>query len=237
MSKGSKIKWTNDTWQVMTGCTKFSLGCVNCYAEAFAPNLKRMGMANYQNGFDGFEVTCHPGELQKPLQERKPRKYFVCSMGDLFHDEVPLEYLLQVFAVMGKASQHTFQLLTKRAERLAELSPLLPWHKNIWCGVTIEADQYTYRADLLRTTGARLKFVSLEPLLSPLPSLDYSGLGWVIVGGESGRKARPMQESWAADIRDNALLKGIPFFFKQMGGSDKAKGGDLLQGQAWKQFP
>jgi len=234
MSFTSQIHWTDGTWNPITGCTKYSLGCKNCYASKFAPRLKGMGLKKYKNGFD---VTCHPGELQKPLLVKKPQKIFTCSMSDAFHVEVPVEFDLDIFNIMGQAHWHTFQVLTKRAERLAELSSLLPWAPNIWAGVTIESDAYAYRAELLKSTGAAVKFVSLEPLLGPLPSLDYNGLDWIIVGGESGPGARPMEESWVIDIRDQALAHGIPFFFKQIGGKNSKLAGRLLEGRTWDEFP
>ncbi|MBF0514540.1 MAG: phage Gp37/Gp68 family protein [Desulfovibrionaceae bacterium] len=234
MTLTSKIEWTDGTWNPITGCTPISAGCAHCYAKKMAPRLKGMGQEKYRNGFD---VTCHSGELHKPLLVKKPQKIFPCSMSDMFHDEVPVEFIKEVFNIMGQAHWHTFQILTKRAERLSELSTLLPWPENVWCGVTIEADQYAHRVDLLKTTEARVKFVSLEPLLEPLPSLDYSGLDWIICGGESGPGARPMTEQWILDIRDKAVAHSVPFFFKQWGGRNKKLAGRLLEGRTWDEFP
>ncbi|WP_243438175.1 DUF5131 family protein [Fundidesulfovibrio soli] len=231
----TKISWTDDTWNPVTGCTKHSAGCDNCYAERMAPRLR--GMAN-QNGKyrNGFEVTCHPEVLSKP-QRSHVRRMFVNSMSDLFHKDVSLSFITQVFEVMGQVPAITFQILTKRAERLVELAPQLTWHPNVWMGVTIEADDYTFRADLLKQTAAAVKFVSLEPLLGPLPSLDVAGLDWVIVGGETGPGARPMLEPWVLDIRDRVVSAGIPFFFKQWGGRGNKTRGKMLQGKLWHQFP
>lgn len=230
----TKIHWTDATWNPVTGCTPISSGCANCYAQKMAHRLKRMGQEKYRNG---FEVTCHPDWLDWPLKDTRPKRIFVNSMSDLFHLDVPEAFIQDVFKMMGEAHWHTFQVLTKRADRLEEISSRLPWHPNIWMGVTIEDDPYTWRADALRSTGAAVKFVSLEPLLGPLPSLDLAGLDWVIVGGESGPKARPMQLPWVLPIRDASVAAGMPFFFKQWGGRRKPVDGDLLQGQRWHQFP
>lgn len=230
----TKINWTDATWNPVTGCTPISSGCANCYAEKLAPRLKLMGQDKYRNG---FKVTCHPDWLDRPLEDTRPKRIFVNSMSDLFHADVPEAFIQKVFETMRKAHWHTFQILTKRAERLAELAPRLTWHPNVWMGVTIEDDPYTWRADVLRSTGAAVKFVSLEPLLGPLPSFDLAGLDWVIVGGESGPKARPMQLPWVLPIRDASVAAGVPFFFKQKGDRRKLPGNDLLQGQHWHQFP
>ena len=232
----TKIAWTNQTWNPVTGCTKFSVGCDNCYAERMAPRLK--GMKNQKGKYrNGFEVTCHPQTLSMPLKGRRARRVFVNSMSDLFHKEVPLSFITQVFDVMGNAPWITFQVLTKRAERLVELAPQLTWHPNVHMGVTIEADKYAFRAELLKETPAVVKFVSLEPLLSPVPSVNFAGLEWVIVGGETGQRARPMLEQWVLDIRDRVVGAGIPFFFKQWGGRNNTARGKMLQGQVWQQFP
>ena len=229
-----KIEWTNNTWNPITGCTKFSPGCAHCYAQKMALRLQGMGRPKYRNG---FTVTCHPDVLEVPFAWKKPEMIFVCSMSDMFHQDVSLEFIQAIFEVMNQASWHTFQILTKRAERLAELAPLLPWTPNIWAGVTIESDAYVDRAEALKTTDAAVKFVSLEPLLGPLPSLDYSGLDWVLAGGESGPGARPMQAAWVRDIRDKATARGIPFLFKQWGGRNKKLAGRLLDGLEWDEFP
>lgn len=230
----TKIDWTDGTWNPVTGCTKFSAGCDHCYAAKMAPRLRGMGHWKYRNG---FEVTCHPEVLMKPYSDKKPKKIFVNSMSDLFHDDVSEDFIWQTFEAMGAASWHKFQVLTKRAERLAAIASELPWYPNIWMGVTIENDNAAYRAELLRQTPAAVKFVSLEPLLSPLPSLDVVGLDWVIVGGETGPGARPMLEPWVRDLRDCAVGAGVPFFFKQWGGPNNKTRGKLVQGRRWTQFP
>ena len=234
MSDNSSIEWTDATWNPVTGCTKASPGCDNCYAEKMAKRLQGMRKPKYRNG---FTVTCHPAELKTPATWKKPKMVFVCSMSDLFHQAVPDEFIHQVFQVMNHCQHHTFQVLTKRAKRLAELVPTLPWSANIWAGVTIEADAYVRRANLLKAVPAAVKYVSLEPLLGPLPSLDITGLDWIIVGGESGLRARPMDASWVRDIRDRATKQGVPFFFKQWGGRNKKAAGRTLDGRTWDQFP
>lgn len=234
MAANSKIEWTECTWNPATGCTKISLGCLNCYAERMARRLQAMGQPNYANG---FRVTLHPHMLELPLRWRKPRMIFVNSMSDLFHKDVPLEFIQQVFDVMRRASQHCFQILTKRSERLLQLSPSLPWPHNIWMGVTVESQDYTSRIDHLRQTDGAIKFVSFEPLLSPLPALDLNGIGWAIVGGESGPGARPMQREWVTDIRDHCVAERVPFFFKQWGGLNKKANGRLLENRTWGEKP
>ncbi len=199
MGTNSTIGWTEATWNPVTGCTKISPGCTHCYAERMAGRLRAMGAANYRNG---FEVTLHDHMLEAPLHWREPRTIFVNSMSDLLHDAVPLEFVLRVFDVMRKAHWHVFQVLTKRSERLRDLGSTLPWAPNIWMGVSVESSRYVGRIDDLRMTGAQVKFLSIEPLLGPLPDLDLGGIGWVIVGGESGPGARPMKEAWALDLRD-----------------------------------
>ena len=234
MGAKSAIEWTESTWNPLTGCTKISPGCKNCYAERMANRLKLMGQPNYVNG---FELTLHESALELPLRWKKPQRIFVNSMSDLFHKGVPLEFILRMFAVMGQASWHQFQILTKRAERLEELSLRLPWHENIWMGVSVENQDYTFRIDHLRRTGARTKFLSLEPLLGPLPQLNLDAIDWVIVGGESGPRARPMKPEWVIDIRDQCQSRGVPFFFKQWGGFNKKKTGRKLDGRTWDETP
>ena len=234
MAMNSQIEWTESTWNPVTGCTKISEGCANCYAERMAKRLHAMGRANYTNGFN---VTMHPHVLAHPLKWKKPQMVFVNSMSDLFHDDVPLEFIQQIFDVMTRASRHTFQILTKRGERLAELAPLLPWPDNVWMGVTVESAACAGRIDDLRGVSASTRFLSLEPLLGPLPNLDLEGIDWVIVGGESGPGARPMAETWATDLRDQCLQARVPFFFKQWGGKNKKKAGRILDGQTWDQIP
>ena len=230
----SAIEWTESTWNPLTGCTKISPGCKNCYAERMAKRLKSMGQEKYING---FELTQHPQVLADPLLWKKPQVIFVNSMSDLFHKDVPLSFIKDVFSVMKEAHWHKFQVLTKRAERLAELSAELEWAENIWMGVSVENNDYQFRIDHLRTTGAKTKFLSLEPLLGPVSDMNLSKIDWVIVGGESGPKSRPIQEEWVLDIRDQCLATKVPFFFKQWGGVQKKKAGRLLQGKIRSQMP
>lgn len=234
MALNSAIEWTESTWNPITGCDKISPGCKNCYAERMAMRLQAMGQRNYANG---FELTLHPQALDLPLRWRKSQMIFVNSMSDLFHNDVPLEYIRRTFQVMRCAHWHRFQVLTKRAERLAELSSELEWPDNVWMGVSIESDRYCFRVDHLRQTAARIKFLSLEPLFGPLPSLDFSGIDWVIVGGESGPRARPMKEQWVLDIRSNCAKAGTPFFFKQWGGINKKAAGRMLRGRTYDEMP
>jgi protein gp37 len=234
MALGSGIEWTESTWNPVTGCTKVSPGCKHCYAERMAERLQAMGQANYRNG---FALTLQPQMLELPLQWKKPQTIFVNSMSDLFHDEVPLAYIQRVFEVMARASWHRFQVLTKRAERLAEVSGVVDWPDNVWMGVSVENADYVDRIECLRRTGARVKFLSLEPLLGPLARLDLSGIDWVIVGGESGPGARPMDPAWVTDIRDQCRCAGVAFFFKQWGGKNKKKTGRVLEGRTWDEMP
>ena len=230
----SSIEWTEATWNPVTGCTKISPGCTHCYAERLAMRLKAMGQKNYANG---FELTLQPHMLEKPLEWKKPQTVFVNSMSDLFHRDIPDEYILSVFDVMRRANWHKFQVLTKRAERLEEISPQIEWPKNVWMGVSVESEKYQSRIDHLRRTGARIKFLSLEPLLGPLPELDLTNIDWVIVGGESGPGARPMLKEWVIDIRDQCVAAEVPFFFKQWGGVQKSKTGRELEGVLWDEMP
>jgi protein gp37 len=234
MSNLSSIEWTQATWNPVTGCTKVSPGCKNCYAERMALRLKSMGQRNYKNG---FELTVHQHMLDLPLRWVKPRSIFVNSMSDLLHPSVPEEFIYSVFTIMNRAHWHVFQVLTKRAGRLASLDKNLEWAPNIWMGVSVEADHYIDRIDALRCTRAHTKFLSLEPLLGPLPELDLSFIDWVIVGGESGPRARPMQPAWVRDIRDQCVVAGVPFFFKQWGGTNKKRSGRQLDGRIWDQRP
>jgi protein gp37 len=199
-----------------------------------ALRLKAMGQKNYRNG---FKVTCHQHTLDMPLRWEKPQMVFVNSMSDLFHKDVPNDFILDIFSTMRQARQHQYQILTKRAERLAELSPELPWQENIWMGVTVEAADYKYRIDYLRYTGARIKFLSLEPLLGDLGELNLDEIDWVIVGGESGPGARPIEIGWVRNIREQCLARSVPFFFKQWGGINKKKAGRLLDGETWNEMP
>lgn len=234
MAQNSKIEWTESTWNPVTGCTKISIGCKNCYAERLALRLKAAGSPNYANG---FRVTVHPHSLKIPLRWKQPRIIFVNSMSDLFHKDIPFDFVSKIFNVMCEASHHRFQVLTKRSGRLLQLSGKLPWPENIWMGVTVESVDYTFRIDQLRQTGAAVKFVSFEPLLGPIPNINLEGVGWVIVGGESGPGARPMKREWATGIRDQCLAAGVPFFFKQWGGVNKKKTGRTLDGQTWDEMP
>ena len=230
----SKIEWTDSTWNPVTGCTKISSGCRYCYAERMAFRLKAMGQPNYAAG---FKVVCHEHQLELPLKWKKPRMIFVNSMSDLFHKKVPLSFIQQVFSVMNRAHWHIFQVLTKRAERLLELSSELTWTPNIWMGVSVEDESTTWRIDHLRHTDAQTKFLSMEPLIGAVNTLNVSGLDWVIVGGESGPGARPMLEEWVLDIKDSCEVFGVPFFFKQWGGTNKKRAGRLLQNQTWDEMP
>ncbi len=234
MAAQSKIEWTHCTWNPVTGCTKMSEGCRHCYAERYARRLQAMGQPKYKNG---FKVTLHESTLSLPLGWRKSHVVFVNSMGDLFHDEIPFEFIAKVFAVMGRASRHCFQLLTKRSARLIALSPDLPWPANVWTGVTVERADYSFRIPHLRRTGAKTKFLCLEPLLGPLPSLNLKGIDWIILGGESGPGARLMKKEWVLDVRDQCLRAGVAFFFKQWGGVNKKKSGRILEGRFWDDTP
>lgn len=230
----SKIEWTESTWNPLTGCTKISPGCKHCYAERMAKRLKAMGQPNYVNG---FKLTMHPQALEKPLEWKTPQVIFVNSMSDLFHKDVPLEFIQSVFDVMKRAHWHQFQVLTKRSERLLELSPYLEWTDNIWMGVSVENVDYTFRIDHLRKTDAKIKFLSVEPLLGPISKMNLKGINWVIAGGESGPGARPLEREWVVGIRDQCLKAKVPFFFKQWGGVQKKKAGRLLDGKTWDQMP
>jgi protein gp37 len=234
VATNSHIEWTDATWNPVTGCTKISPGCKHCYAERMANRLLLMGQANYRNG---FKLTLQPQMLELPLNWRSPRKIFVNSMSDLFHKDVPLEYIARVFDVMKCANWHQFQVLTKRADRLRELSARLPWPFNVWMGVSVENSNYVDRIDDLRASGAAIKFLSLEPLLGPLPELSLRGIDWVIVGGESGPGARPMDEEWVIDIRNQCARAGVAFFFKQWGGVRKASTGRILEGRTYDEMP
>ena len=230
----SKIEWTEVTWNPVTGCTKLSEGCRNCYAERMARRLQAMGQESYR---DGFRVACHESMLERPLSWRTPRVVFVNSMSDLFHEAVPIEFIERVFDVMARARQHTFQILTKRAERLAALAPRLEWPSNVWMGVTVEHETCRERIEHLRLVPAMVRFLSLEPLLGPLRRLNLDGIGWVIVGGESGPGARSMDEAWVLDLKLQCASARVPFFFKQWGGVRKKVAGRLLQGRVWNELP
>ncbi|MDF1552459.1 MAG: phage Gp37/Gp68 family protein [Deferrisomatales bacterium] len=230
----TKIEWTQETWNPVTGCTKVSPGCKHCYAARMAPRLQAMGQEKYA---DGFAVRCHEKELERPGRWRNPRSVFVNSMGDLFHEEVPEAFIQRVFEAMRATPRHTFQVLTKRAERLAEMSPQITWPANVWMGVSVEDANCTDRIEHLLTTEASVKFLSVEPLLGPIPELPVAGIDWVIVGGESGPGARPMDPAWVSQLRDRCVRAGVPFFFKQWGGVNKKKSGRLLDGRTWDEVP
>lgn len=234
MATNSSIEWTESTWNPLTGCTKISPGCKHCYAERMAHRLKAMGQANYVNGFN---MTLHEDALELPLHWKKPQTIFVNSMSDMFHKSVPVEFIRRAFDVMQRAHWHRFQILTKRSDRLLELSTSLTWAENIWMGVSVENQDYAFRIDHLRDTGAKTKFLSLEPLLGPLSRLKLKGMDWVIVGGESGPGARVMKLEWVVDIRNQCQKMDIPFFFKQWGGVQKKKAGRELEGRTWDDMP
>ncbi len=234
MATNSPIEWTDATWNPVTGCDKISPGCKHCYAEKMANRLKAMGQANYRNG---FELTLQPHMLELPLHWKNPKRIFVNSMSDLFHGDIPFSYIEQVFDVMRRAHWHQFQVLTKRAERIENLSKKLDWEPNIWMGVSVENEKYAYRIDYLRKTHARVKFLSIEPLIGPVGKLNLHGIDWVIVGGESGPQARPMDADWVRGIRDQCLIADVSFFFKQWGGVHKKNTGRTLDGRTWDDMP
>jgi len=234
MAANSKIEWTECTWNPVTGCTKISAGCRNCHAERMARRLQAMGQPNYRNG---FRVTLHPHMLELPLRWKQPRTIFVNLMSDLFHKDVPFDFIARVFDVMCRAPQHRFQILTKRAERLEALSARLSWPDNVWVGVTVENSECAFRIQHLRQTDAAIKFISFEPLLGPISDISLEGIDWVIVGGESGPGARPMRREWGTNVRDRCLAARIPFFFKQWGGVNKKRNGRSLENKTWSQTP
>jgi protein gp37 len=234
MSLSSKIEWTEATWNPVTGCTKISEGCRYCYAEKLALRLKAMNNPRYLNGFD---ITLHDDVLGEPLKWHKPKRIFVNSMSDLFHEKIPFSFVERVFKIIKISNQHIFQILTKRSERLLELAPLLNWPDNLWMGVTVEMEQFTYRISHLKRTPAKVKFISFEPLLNNISQLDLKEIDWVIVGGESGPKSRIMEKEWVTNIKDHALKNNVAFFFKQWGGKNKKKAGRLLDGKTWSQTP
>jgi protein gp37 len=231
----SKIEWTETTWNPVTGCSKVSPGCKFCYAETMHKRLYSMGLEKYNEPFSA--VRCHPDALNIPFSWKKSRTVFVNSMSDLFHEEVPLAFIQQVFATMADCSQHTFQILTKRHERLRELAPDLDWPPNVWMGVSVENKTFTHRIEYLRAVPAHVRFLSIEPLIGSVGMLNLQGIYWVIVGGESGPKARPMQADWVRDIRHQCELVGVPFFFKQWGGRNKKANGRMLDGQTYDEMP
>jgi protein gp37 len=234
MAEKSRIEWTESTWNPVTGCTKISEGCENCYAQKMAKRLCAMGQKKYKNE---FKLTLHPDCLNEPLKWKKPQVIFVCSMSDLFHKDVPDDFIMQVFDIMNQAHWHTFQVLTKRSERLNEIAFKLNWTPNIWLGVTVESDKRKCRIEDLVKTPAQVKYLSVEPMLEEIRQIPLEGVDWVIVGGESGFGARPIKEEWILPIKDKCLEMEIPFFFKQWGGVNKKANGCELQGRYWKEMP
>ena len=234
MAINSAIEWTDSTWNPVTGCVKISAGCKNCYAERMAKRLRAMGQENYANG---FKPTIHEKVLEYPLRWKKPQNIFVNSMSDLFLDTIPISFIEDVFTVMNQADWHRFQVLTKRSQRLLDLNDRFRWTDNIWMGVSVENEKYKFRIDELRRTDAKIKFLSIEPLIGPVGKLNLKKIDWVIVGGESGPGARPMKKEWVVDIRDQCLSAEVPFFFKQWGGVNKKKAGRLLDDRTWDQMP
>jgi len=232
--KHASIEWTESTWNPVTGCTKISLGCRHCYAERMAARLQAMGQMRYRNG---FQLTLHPTVLRAPLSWTKPQMIFVNSMSDLCHRDVPSDFIRAVFEVMEEASHHTFQVLTKRAKRMASLASRLPLPGNVWAGVTVETQDYAWRVDCLREVPAAVRFLSLEPLLGPIENLPLDGIDWVIVGGESGPRARPMRAEWARAVRDQCAAAQVAFFFKQWGGLHRTRAGRRLDGRTWDEYP
>jgi protein gp37 len=230
----SPIEWTDATWNPVTGCTKISPGCKHCYAERLSMRLQAMGQNNYRHG---FELTLQPHMLERPLHWKQPRRIFVNSMSDLFHADVPPDYIAQVFDVMHRAHWHQYQVLTKRSERLLELDSMLKWQAQIWMGVSIENQDYLFRIDHLRRTRAHIKFLSVEPLLGPLHKIDLTGIDWVIAGGESGPGARTVDAEWIRELRDRCLKQNVRFFFKQWGGIQKSRTGRILDGRTWDELP
>jgi protein gp37 len=234
MALKSKIEWTENTWNPITGCTKISEGCENCYALRMASRLQKMGNAKYENG---FRLTLHEDCLNEPYSWKKPSRIFVNSMSDLFHADVPIDYIQKIFAVMNANPQHIFQVLTKRADRLADISTKVKWSDNIWLGVTVENDKHKDRIDTLRITPAKVKFVSFEPLLNDIGTVDLSQIDWAIVGGESGWYARPMEQDWVLNIKAQCEQQGALFYFKQWGGVRKKQAGRVLLGKTWDAIP
>lgn len=245
MAQSSNIEWTEATWNPISGCTVLSPGCTNCYAMRMAKRLEAMGQEKYtdltrvsggRSKWTG-KVKLDPSSLLLPTKWKRGRLIFVNSMSDLFHEDVPFDYIQQVFRVMAQTPQHTYQVLTKRAERLSELGGNLDWPCNVWMGVSVESEAYWYRVDHLRLVDAKVRFVSLEPLLGPLSTLDFTGIHWAIAGGESGPHARPLDGEWVRDIRDACIEQGVAFHFKQWGGSNKKRTGRVLDDRTWDDLP
>ena len=235
MTTASKIEWTEQTWNPTVGCTKVSPGCKNCYAETMAKRLRAMGTPGYENG---FRLTLMPDRLDEPMRRRKPTVYFVNSMSDVFHPKVPFEFIDRIFETIERSPQHTYQMLTKRADRMATYFRTRRPPANAWLGVSVENRRHGVpRIDFLRQVPAKVRFLSVEPLLEHLGPIDLSGIHWVIVGGESGPAARPLDPAWARDLRDQCRRAGVPFFFKQWGGTQKKKAGRTLDGRTWDEMP
>jgi protein gp37 len=234
MSATTTIEWTDATWNPVRGCTKVSPGCKNCYALRFAERFRGVPGHPFESGFD---LRLVPEKLEEPLRWRTPRRVFVNSMSDLFHERIPVDYIQRVFDVMGRARQHQFQVLTKRSARLLELAGDIPWHPNVWMGVSVENQRYAERARTLAQVPAQVRFLSVEPLIGPIPDLPLDGIHWVIVGGESGWRRRPIHDEWVRDIRDQCEARSVPFFFKQWGGRFPKSGGRELDGREWSEFP
>lgn len=243
MADHSAIEWTQATWNPTTGCDRISAGCDNCYALSLAKRLKSMGVARYQSDGDprtsgpGFGVQTHPEALNVPLRWKQPRLIFVNSMSDLFHARVPTPFIRKVFEVMASTPRHTYQVLTKRPLRAARLAVGLPWPENVWMGVTVENEDAAWRADALRRVPAAVRFVSAEPLLSPLETLNLAGIDWLIAGGESGHGFREVDEAWVRGLRDRCTESGTAFFFKQWGGPRPKSNGRVLEGRTWDEMP
>lgn len=234
MADRSTIEWTEATWNPVTGCSKVSPGCAHCYAETFSERWRGVPDHPYEQGFD---LRLWPGRLEVPLRWRRPRVIFVNSMSDLFHEAIPDNYVAEVFDIMARADWHVFQILTKREDRLAALARSLPWPPNVWMGVTIENRRFVHRADRLREVPAAVRFISAEPLLGPLEGLELDGIDWLIAGGESGPRHRPVRAEWLRHLRDRCNAGGVAFFFKQWGGIRPKAGGRDLDGRTWDEMP
>ncbi|TLS48307.1 phage Gp37/Gp68 family protein [Paenibacillus antri] len=234
MGSSSNIEWTEATWNPVTGCTKVSEGCRNCYAARMANRLHAMDNPRYKNGFN---LTLHHDLLEAPLKWKQPRRIFVNSMSDLFHKDVPLDFIKDIFEIMEKAHWHTFQILTKRSDRLMELAPNLRWPANVWQGVSVENENVTHRIDHLRNVNAQVRFLSIEPLLGPIEKIDLREIHWVIVGGESGPGSREMKPDWVRNLRDQCIEQNVAFFFKQWGGVQKHRTGRVIDGRTWDEYP
>jgi protein gp37 len=234
MSDGSAIEWTEATWNPVTGCDQVSPGCAHCYAKTFAERWRGVPGHHYEQGFD---LRLWPERLEQPLTWKRPRRIFVNSMSDLFHERIPDEFVAEVFAVMERADHHVFQILTKRESRLLDLAPDLPWPRNVWVGVSIENRRFVHRAEALREVPAAVRFISAEPLLGPLEGLDLRDIDWLIAGGESGPRHRRVDIGWVTDLRDRCHEEGVAFFFKQWGGRTPKAGGRELEGRTWDEYP